>query len=141
MNFLFDNNTSPRIARTLDAYLIPLQHRAFHICDDAEHQLGIDRHAKDCEWIAAIAGDDRQWTIATGDRRISKNKAEKEAVRRAQMKGILFTSQLAKLKVNEIASVLLWRWHELEDTLEKFKPPTLIGVPATHKGKLDPLLW
>lgn len=54
---------------------------------------------------------------------------------------MLLQAGYRKLAVHQQASRLLWRWPELIDTIGRFSPPTLIGVPVGPSAKLDPLQW
>lgn len=141
MNFLFDNNTSPILANIVDGYVRHEGHRAFHIKEESGHTLGINRNAKDVEWISALGRDARVWVVVTADRRISTVPAEKEAFRRAKLKGILLLPGYRKMPVNKIGSLLLWRWPELVETIDRFGPPALIGVPPSKSGKLTQIRW
>jgi hypothetical protein len=63
------------------------------------------------------------------------------AFRRADLKGFLLNPGYQKFSVHQQASALLWRWPELIDVIERFSPPTLIGVPQSKSAKLNPLQW
>ncbi len=138
MNFFFDNCTSPVLAETVGGFVRHLEQTACHIRDGGTAGLPVSRNATDAEWIAALGADPREWIVVTSDRRIGRVRAEREAFRRARLKGFLLDPAYQKMAVNEQASALLWRWPELVKVIESFRAPTLIGVPQSKRGKLKP---
>ena len=141
MNFFFDNCTSPKLASTIDGYVRNPNSQAVHIRDCAAAGLEIPASATDVQWIEALGADPREWIVVTGDARIRKVAAERAAFRRARLKGFLLPPSYQKIPVNQQASALLWRWPDLVDVIARFGAPTLIGVPLSKSGKLDPLQW
>ncbi|MEM6463288.1 MAG: hypothetical protein AAF724_15360 [Pseudomonadota bacterium] len=141
MNFFFDNCTSPVLASTIDGFVRHDGHQAFHIREVSRAGLPLRPNASDTEWISALGKDSREWIVVTADRRISTVAAEKEAFRRAGLKGFLLHPAYQKIKVHKQARTLIWRWPELVDVIKAFSPPTLIGVPQSKSAKLNPLQW
>jgi hypothetical protein len=145
VNFFFDNNTAPALASTIDGYVSYFGDRAFHIenCSEAGLSLSKGRHTEDVEWITALGESPFEWIVVTGDKRIHTVPAEKEAFRRAGLKGILLppSTKGKKYPVHQQASNLLWRWPELVNVIDQFKAPTLIGIPQSKGGKLNALQW
>jgi hypothetical protein len=141
VNAFFDNCTSPTLAATISGFVDHLVQLAIHIRDAAAAGLPLQRDAEDVEWIAALAADARPWVVVTGDRRLTRNKAEKEAFRRARLSGFLLGSRFTKLAINHQAAILIYRWPELIDTVQRFNPPLLIDVPARFGSKLDVIRW
>lgn len=129
------------LANTIDGYIKNENHRAFHIRDASNAGLNLSQHCKDTEWINLLGLDSQEWIVITADKRISTNRAEREAFRRANLKGFLLNPAYQKIKVHQQASTLLWRWPELVDIIQRFNPPTLIGVPQSKSAKLNPLQW
>lgn len=141
MNVFFDNCCSPKLAHTLDGYFRGTDDRAWHIRDCVDAGFSIPSNARDEAWIEALAVDPREWVVVTADGRIAKNKAEREAYRRARLKGILLLPQFTKRSVHEQAVKLLWRWPDAVDTLDRFGPPLLIGLKPGWSAKFDPVQW
>lgn len=141
MNFFFDNNLSPALAKTIDAYLSYTEQRAIHIRDINEFGMTVVSNSKDTEWIEALGKDNRNWIVFTQDRNIRKVKIEKLAFQKARLKGFLLSQSFQKLPMNKQASILLWRWPELIDLMSKFNPPVLIEVPASKSAKLTIHQW
>jgi hypothetical protein len=106
VNVLIDNNVSPRIARALNALFTP------------EHQITAlrDRFAPempDKDWILALSGAGR-WIVISGDRRITKNKAEYHAFRNSRLVGFFLAPALYKAKVIKQAERILALWDRIE---------------------------
>lgn len=141
MNFFFDNCTSPVLAETIDGFIRHRDGHAWHIRDCASAGLALSRHATDTDWMAALGADPRDWVVVTGDRRIGAVPAEKEAFRRAALKGFVLAPGYQKMRLNEQASTLLWRWPELVDVISRFRPPILVDVPPTRGAKLGTAQW
>lgn len=141
MNIFFDNCCSPKLAQTLDGYLRETGDRAWHIRDCSDAGLSLPRYATDEAWMGALAQDPREWIVVTADGRIAKNKAEREAYRKAGLKGILLLPQFMKHPVHEQAAKLIWRWPEASETLDRFHPPVLIGLKPGWTAKFETLQW
>ncbi|MDZ4803000.1 MAG: hypothetical protein SGI92_32985 [Bryobacteraceae bacterium] len=71
MKFFFDNNLSPKLARSLDVLVEP-EHRVTHLkeCFAA--------NTPDTVWMGALAGE-AGWVIVSGDLQIRKNPHEIKA--------------------------------------------------------------
>jgi len=130
----FDNCTSPVLATTLDGFVQHFSHRAFHIKD-----LKCGRHATDVEWIRFLATDGPDWIVITGDDRVYRNKAERAAYRSAGLRGFVLNRAYQKTPMNQIASVLLWRWPEMLRIAELVGGAALYGLPVNRRGKLTQL--
>ncbi|MBB6169913.1 hypothetical protein [Chelatococcus composti] len=109
MNVFFDNCCSPALASTLNGYISHSGHRACHIAD-----LPCGRHAADEEWIAMLAEDDGHWIVITGDYRIYRNKAQRAAFRASGLSGFVLAPAYQKTPIYQQASILLWRWPDME---------------------------
>ena len=141
MNAFFDNCTSPTLAATIAGYVGTLGHLAVHIRDSSTVGLDLNRDATDLEWIIALGADVRGWIVVTGDRKLSRNKAEKEAFRRARLSGLWLSGPFTRLPVHRQAALLINRWPDLAETIRRFNPPLLIAVPTRFGGKLDLIQW
>jgi hypothetical protein len=135
VNIFFDNCTSPTLAATLDGFVQYLAHRAFHIKD-----MPCGRHALDLEWIQMLAErDDGPWIIITGDGRILKNKPERTALRQSGLSGFVLAPAYQKTPLNQVASLLIWRWPEMEQLLGLVAGPALYELPINRSSKPKPL--
>lgn len=126
MNILFDNCTSPVLASTLDGFVKHLGHRAFHLRDD--HDLGVDRHAKDEDWVHAIKRDNRRWIIVTGDDRIRKVGILRAALRQAEIQGFVLAPAYQKTPLHVNASTLVRKWPEMEQQINLLQGPALFEL-------------
>ncbi len=77
-----------------------------------EYRLSHD--SADVEWIERLAADPSTWIVITGDQRIRKNIAERAAWIRAGLKAFVLAPAYQKTPVHQCASILLWRWPEME---------------------------
>ena len=140
MNVLFDNCTSPVLATTLDGYIQHLGHRAFHLSHS--HELGVDRHAKDEEWITAIHADRRRWIVITGDDRIRRVAVLRSALRHAQIQGFVLAAAYQKTPLHITASLLVRKWPEMEQQMTLAHGPALFEISINQKPGFRPLpLW
>ncbi|MEQ8344389.1 MAG: hypothetical protein RIB84_20845 [Sneathiellaceae bacterium] len=89
MNFFFDNCISPKLASTIDGYVRNPNSQAVDLRFCAAAGLSLPASATEVEWIEALGVEPREWIVITGDARIRKVAAEREAFRRARLKGFL----------------------------------------------------
>lgn len=106
MNVLIDNNVSPRIARALNALFTP-EHQIIALRDRFAPEM------PDKDWILALSGAGR-WIVISGDRRITKNKAEYHAFRNSRLVGFFLAPALYKAKVIKQAERILALWDRIE---------------------------
>lgn len=134
MKIFFDNCTPPRLAAALDGFIRDEGGAASHIRD-----LPCGPHAADVEWIRFLARDEADWIVITGDDRIRRNPAERAAWRSAGLLGFVFSRGLQKMKVHQCASLLFWRWPEIENVSRLIEPPALYELPVSRNAKLRQL--
>jgi hypothetical protein len=131
----FDNCTSPVLATTLHGFISQASHSAIHIKD-----ASCGRNATDQEWIAMLAREPTQrWVVVTGDGRLAKNKAERAAFRAAGLFGFVLAPTYQKTPLHQVASLLLWRWPEMEQLVGLVDGPALYEIPMARSGKLRQL--
>lgn len=105
-------------------------HQAIHLRD-----LPLT-HPTDVQWIEFLAREGGDWLVITGDGRIRKNRAEREAFRQARLKGIVLAPAFQKTPMNQCRAVLVYRWPALLRTMEDFDPPVLVEMGIKFSGKL-----
>ena len=137
MNVFFDNCTPPALATTLDGFVRHFGHRACHIRDLTELPNG--RHSADLEWIEFRRSDARVWIFMTGDGRVLKNAAERQALRSAGLHGFVLAPAYQKTPQHQVASLLLWRWPEIEALVGLLAPPSMHEIPINHSARLRAL--
>jgi hypothetical protein len=103
---LIDNNMSPAIARALNALFEPV-HEVVALRDK------FDAKVSDEEWIKALSVEGR-WIVISGDRRITRNRAEYAAFRNSRLIGFFLARGLCKAKVIKQAERLLALWDRME---------------------------
>lgn len=129
MRVFFDNCTTPVLAETLNGYLHHRDESASHIRD-----LPCGRHAADLEWMVYLAGTGDDWLVITGDKRIQKNKAERAAFRQAGLKGLVLAAGYQTTPINQQASLLIWRWPDIDGLLKNLRPPFLFEIPMHRQA-------
>lgn len=121
MKLFFDNNISPKIARAFAALL-----------DQSDQSVALrerfDTRVTDVEWINTL-GNDRGWIVISGDKRILKNGAEREAFRRARMVGFFLEPAVQKAGVFGQAARLITVFPHIEKQVELVQPPAAFLVP------------
>lgn len=133
MNVLFDNCTSPVMARTLNGFVSCFGHAAVHIRD-----LPLT-HPSDVQRIDFLRADGRDWLLITGDDRIRRNRAERLAFRQAQLRGVVLASAYQKTPMHRCCAVIVHQWPTLLETVKRFEPPILFEMSINFSGKLKQL--
>jgi hypothetical protein len=103
---LVDENLSPALARALNE-LFAGKHEVIHI--RAKFGSGV----KDSEWIPALSAEGR-WIVLSGDRRITRNKAEYTAFRGSRLVGFFLSKGLYKAQVVKQMERILALWSAIE---------------------------
>lgn len=106
MKVLVDNNMSPAIASALHILFRPV-HEVVALRDK------FDAKVSDEEWIKTLSAEGR-WVVISGDRRITRNKAEYAAFRNSRLIGFFLARGLYKAKVTKQAERLLALWDRME---------------------------
>jgi hypothetical protein len=104
----FDHNMSPRMARALRELF------------GDEHHISIlserfSRTTPDTVWIDALSREGR-WVIISGDRRITRNRAEYAAFRSSRLVGFFLSRGLYKAPVAKQTERIIALWSTI-DTL------------------------
>jgi hypothetical protein len=81
------------------------------------------------------ARGDGPWIIITGDGRLLKNKPERTALRQAGLSGFVLAAAYQKTPIHQIASILIWRWPEMEQLLGLVAGPALYELPINRTSK------
>ncbi len=110
------------MARTLDGYLSGTNHSAEHIRD-----IGMAA-AKDVEWISHLHSTDEEWLVVTGDTRLRKNKAEREAFKRANLKGFILKPAYQKTPMAKCCGIFVAKWDSMFEFISRINPPVFVDV-------------
>ena len=106
MKILVDENLPPALARALEA-IFKGQHDVIHLRD--RFGAGVS----DITWINAL-NQEGNWVIISGDRRISRNKAEYQAFRSSRLIGFFLSPGLQKSKSIKQLERILALWDNIE---------------------------
>ena len=106
MKVVFDNNLSPALARALQE-LFRGQHEIVALRDKFHGA------PTDVEWITELSRDGT-WVVVSGDRRITRNKAEYHAFRNSRLVGFFLSKGLYKSKVTKQMERILALWDAIE---------------------------
>jgi hypothetical protein len=130
LKFFLDNNLSPYLARALHTLLEPEGDQVIHLIDR------FARDIKDRAWIEALAAEGG-WVIISADRRIHRNRLEREAWRRSRLVVFFLGPQWRRLRNIEIAWRLLPWWPRIEEQARLVMPPAAFELPRDYRtGRL-----
>jgi hypothetical protein len=110
---LLDENLSPALAHALDA-LFKNEHTIAHLRE--KFGMGVT----DEQWINTLSQDGR-WVVISGDRRITRNRAEFQVFRNSRLTGFFLSKGLYKARVIKQMERILAMWENivtLSDTVE-----------------------
>jgi hypothetical protein len=118
---LLDHNLSPAIAKALSALFSP-QHEVVALRDK------FDPSTPDAEWIELL-GREGRWIVISGDRRITRNKAEYRALLNSNLIGFFLSKGLYKAKVIKQAERILALWDRMETIAQSVQGGALFELP------------
>jgi len=121
MKVLFDNNLAPRLARCLQA-LMGDEHHIVALRDKFPANIA------DVDFIRLLHGEGG-WVLISADRRITRNKAEKQALRQSNVIGMFMVSGLYNAGVMVQAARLIMLWEEIEMTAATAKGGAMFELP------------
>lgn len=121
------------LANALNALIEPHGQSARHVRFMSEY--GFRGSTPDEEWILKLSQDSpADWIIVTGDQRIRKNKAERIAWKKAGLKAFVLASGFQKMPLNQCASVLLWRWPEMDQFIRLAAAGSMFELPVNKRS-------
>ncbi|MDO1581509.1 hypothetical protein [Rhizobium oryzicola] len=106
MKVLVDENLPPALARSLNA-LFAGKHEIRHLRELYGPSV------KDIQWIGELSADGR-WIVISGDRRITRNKAEYHAFRSSNLVGFFLSKGLMKSTILKQMERLCALWLSIE---------------------------
>jgi hypothetical protein len=106
LKVLIDENLPPALARSLNA-LFAGKHEIIHVRE--RYGPGVT----DLQWITELSTEGR-WIIVSGDRRITRNKAEYNAFRTSNLVGFFLSKGLYKSPLIKQMERLLALWPTIE---------------------------
>lgn len=126
----FDNNLSPYLARGLSEILTPEGVSVVHLRDM------FDPSISDVQWIESLS-EEGDWVVISGDMRITKNKLEKAAWKRAGLTGFFLAKAWMHQDPIEQAWRLLKHWPTIQKQVNLVQPGASFTLPL--QGKLKQL--
>jgi hypothetical protein len=103
---LVDENLPPALARSLRE-LFKGEHEIVHLREKFGSAV------TDIEWINALSTDG-PWIVISGDRRITRNRAEQSVFRNSKLIGFFLSSGLKKAKAIKQLERILALWANIE---------------------------
>lgn len=119
---MLDHNLSPKLARGLQE-LFGDKHEIVSLRDKFKPD------ATDLQWIAGLSGDG-DWVVISGDRRITKSKAEHQAFRSSRLIGFFLSRGLYKAPIQIQAQRLLALWENIEKLSATVKGGAMFELPV-----------
>lgn len=123
MKVLVDENLPPALARALNA-LFAGKHEVTHI--RARFGPGV----KDVDWIRELSAEG-QWIVISGDRRITRNRAEYTAFQNSNMIGFFLSSGLFKAPLIKQMERILALWPNIEQQTSIVAGGAMFELPMT----------
>jgi hypothetical protein len=127
---IFDHNLSPRLARALQA-LVGDGHTIIALKDKFPPDI------KDVDLIGQLSADGT-WVFISGDRRITRNKAERTVFRASKLIGMFLSKGLYKSPVLRQAERLISLWTTIETVASKVSGGSMFELPMKSQ-KLNPI--
>lgn len=121
MKVILDENLAPALARALDA-LFRGEHNVVHLRDKFGHGT------TDSQWIDALSHDG-QWIVISGDRRITRNRAEYQAFRNSRLIGFFLSKGLYKAKVVKQMERILAMWENMTTLASSVEGGAMFELP------------
>jgi PIN like domain len=115
----------PVLARSLDT-LFKGEHEVVALRDK------FGQGVTDVEWITSLSHEGR-WIIISGDRRITRNKAEYNAFRASRLIGFFLSASVYKSPVNKQAARLLILWDDICVVANRVQGGAMFEIPAKAK--------
>lgn len=109
MKVMVDENLPPALAKSLAALFVH-EHQIIHLRD--KFGPGVTG-VTDVEWMRAL-NSEGGWIIISGDRRISRNKAEQSVFRASRLIAFIFAPGLQKAPLLKKMERLLVMWTRIE---------------------------
>ena len=127
MNFFFDNNLSPFLAKAVAALSKPYGHNVIH----KKEQFPPD--TEDIVWIGVLAKEEN-WVVISLDH-FAKGSLEKEALRDSGLITIVLKSGWSNLSGWDKAWKLIRWWPRIIEQAERISGGAAFWVPVQFSGK------
>jgi len=129
VKLLFDHNISPKVARAIHELVKDRGFEARPLRDR------FPPDASDRAWISEL-GREGGWAVISGDRSITRNRAERAAWLQTDLVGFFLEPSLARLEpLAQTSRLILWL-PVIEKQLEIITGPALFALPYHATSKL-----
>jgi hypothetical protein len=133
VNVLFDHNLSPRLAHALNGFVRAEGHAAYAL----RERFAPD--ARDTEWIGSLGQSAEEWIVVSGDRRITRNPAERAAWRSAGLRGFFLARGWRNIPLHQQAARIIWRWPDMLRQAELVEGALAMELPLGWSSRLRAL--
>ncbi|TCH97904.1 hypothetical protein EJV46_11830 [Roseococcus sp. SYP-B2431] len=123
MRVFFDHNLPPALARAMNELFQP-EHEARALREK------FPANVSDVEWITELSRDGR-WVVISGDRRITRNRAEQAAFRNSRLIGMFLAPALCRAPVAKQAERILALWPSIEILANTVAGGAMFEMPMT----------
>ena len=132
MKVLVDHNLSPHIASAIDALVDPRGHKVVAL------RKKFPQNTDDEVWIRAL-GQEGGWVVISGDVRIAKKPAERNAWRQSGLIGFFLAPGWRKFDpLIQTARLLMW-WETLVAQAQLVEGGAIFQLPINPGSKLKQL--
>lgn len=131
MNFFFDNNLPPRLARALSFLSKPDGHTVVPLLDKFE------RNTPDVDWITTLSQEKNDWVIISGDKNIIRKKHERAAWKESELTAFFLKKGWNNIDFWNMSWKLVKWWPIIVNQATQIQPGTGFLVPLSG-NKLTP---
>lgn len=128
MNFFFDRNIAPRLAKMVAAY----EGDRHNVC---HHDERFDPETKDADWIRTLGQEKAGWVVISGDAAILRNKAEKAVLREANLSFFCMPKQWFTMSFHDQAWKFIRVWPQIVSSADT-KPPRIFDLQMGANPKV-----
>ncbi|MDP2780818.1 hypothetical protein [Devosia sp.] len=132
MKLLFDHNVSPKVPRAIHELIKADFSEAAALGDK------FPPDAADVDWIDQL-GREGGWAVVSGDRRITKNKAERAAWLQTDLVGFFMEPSLTALDPWQQTARLIFWLPAIQAQLKLISGPALFTLPLKASSRLKVL--
>ncbi|MEQ1519671.1 MAG: hypothetical protein ABL936_00200 [Aestuariivirga sp.] len=118
---MFDHNLSPRLARALQEIF-----KGDHIIQTVRDRFPTS--IKDIDLFKQLS-QDGHWVLISGDRRITKLRAERDAFRSSKLIGFFLSPGLYKAPETKKLERILALWSTMETSAQSVQPGAMYELP------------
>jgi PIN domain-containing protein len=122
VRLFFDHNISPAMARAFRE-LFRGEHEATTLAEKFRPDV------PDVHWIKELS-DEGNWIIISGDRRITRNRAEYNTFRNSNLIGLFLSPGLCKSKVTKQMERILALWENIETVTRTVAGGAMFELPT-----------